>query len=263
MASLPSLFISHGSPMTVLSDTPARRFLDGLAGQVPAPQAILCVSAHWETARPAVSTAAQPETIHDFGGFPDALFQIVYPAPGAPELAGRVRALLDEAGLVCDLDPARGLDHGAWTPLLLAWPEADVPVTQLSIQHHLGPAHHLKLGAALAPLRAERVLILGSGAATHNLRAVAAARAAGGVPQTPGWAQQFDDWLAERVEAGAHEDLVDYRNRAPGAEMSHPRDEHYLPLLVAAGAAPGPGRVLHRSFDIGSLSMAAYAFGAG
>ena len=257
--SLPPLFVSHGSPMLILQDIPARQFLAGLAGLVGRPKAILAVSAHWETEAPSVSTAARPETIHDFYGFPDELYKLRYDAPGAPDMARRAVSLLGAAGIAAATDPGRGLDHGAWAPLKLAWPAADIPVTQLSIQPHLGPLHHFKVGQALAPLRAEGVLILASGSATHNLRRLRM----GAGQQTEAWAEQFDAWLQRTVESGDSDALVDYEKAAPFAHEAHPRDEHFLPIMVAAGAA-GAGikaRALHRSFTAGNLSMAAYAFG--
>ncbi len=257
---LPSVFVSHGAPTLPFEEVPARRFLEDLGRELGRPEAVLCVSAHWESARPAFSLAEAPETIHDFYGFPEALYELTYPAPGAVELARRAAALLAGAGREASLIETRGLDHGAWVPLLLMYPEAKTPVTQLSVQIRGGPADHLALGKALAPLRAEGVLILGSGGAVHNLR-----EWRGGEAEVPHWAQAFDDWLAERIEAGAVEDLVDYRSRAPSGERAHPTEEHILPLFVALGAGAaadgGGGRVLHRSFGPGGLSMAAYAFG--
>lgn len=267
MTTLPSLFISHGSPMMALLATPAHEFFRGLGALIERPQGILCVSAHWESEQPVVSTAATPETIYDFGGFPDELYQMHYSAPGAPQLAERVVGLLADAGLPCDRDGNRGLDHGAWIPLLLAYEAADIPVTQLSIQHHLGPGHQFAVGQALAPLRHDGILILGSGAITHNLGDVYQRRT-GGLPvdgPSPAWAVEFEAWVTDRVEAGAFADLVDYRALAPHAAMAHPRDEHFQPLLTAAGAGGaaggGTGRTMHRSFEWGSLGMTAFAFG--
>jgi len=252
---LPSLFVSHGAPTLPLErDSPARGFLAGLGRALDRPEAILCVSAHWEAPAPSLGLAARPETIHDFYGFPDALYRLRYPAPGAPDLARRAAALLEAAGLEPALEPARGLDHGAWVPLLLMFPEADIPVTQLSLLARAGAAAHLALGRALAPLRAAGVLVLASGGAVHNLRHWRA-----GHDEPPDWARDFDDWLAERITAGAVEELVGYRELAPAAATAHPSEEHLLPLHVALGAAEGPGRVLHSSFT-NSLSMAAFAF---
>ena len=252
---LPSVFISHGPPSLELEASAARDFLAGLGAALPRPEAILCISAHWEGRQARLSLAERPETIHDFFGFPEPLYQLLYPAPGAPDLARRAAALLEGAGLSVTLDERRGLDHGAWAPLRLVYPEADLPVTQLSLLVEGGPAAHLVIGRALAPLRAEGVLILGSGGATHNLSEWRQAGEA-----APDWGQAFDDWLAERVTAGAVEDLLDYRARAPEGPRNHPSEEHFLPLFVALGAAEGPGRVLHRSFQ-DTLSMAAFAFG--
>jgi len=259
MARFPSLFVSHGSPTLPLSALKARDFLASLGGELGRPEAILCISAHWETSVPAVSTAALPETIHDFYGFPSALYELRYPAPGAVALAGEARRRLKAAGFACAEDPSRGLDHGAWVPLLLMYPAADVPVTQLSLQLADGPAHHLALGRALAPLREEKVLILGSGGATHNLAELR--REPQDAPPLPHVAA-FDDWLAAAAESGDEESLLDYQRQAPAARRVHPREEHFLPFFVAlgAGGAHARGRRLHRSFSHGALSMAAFAF---
>lgn len=265
MTSFPAVFVSHGSPTIALEPGPTHSFLKGLGAELGRPRAILCLSAHWETERPALSTAAVPATIHDFHGFPEPLYRLDYPAPGAPELADEVRAQLAAAGLACDLDPGRGLDHGAWIPLLLMYPEADVPVAQLSIQHHLGPAHHLALGRALEGLRHQGILVLASGSLTHNLDDALGRLRGGGANDEapPEWATAFDDWVAEQIAEGRPEALVDYRDKAPFGAQAHPRDEHFLPLIAAVGAGGegAPGRRLHGSFLLGSLSMAAYAFG--
>lgn len=255
----PTLFLSHGSPMTALRDSPARRFLTGLAAQLPRPRAILVASAHWETPAPAVSAPAVNDTIPDFYGFPQALYDIRYPAPGAPDVAARAADLLTDAGLPCDIDHERGLDHGAWVPLALIWPQADIPVLQLSLQHHLGPAHHLRLGQALAPLREENVLIIGSGSFTHNLRTLR--REAMDAPELPGCAA-FGAWFHDALTAQRTADLLAYRRLAPAAEDQHPRDEHLLPIYVALGAAGAGARArrLHSSVEFGALRMDAYAF---
>ena len=257
----PTLFLSHGSPMTAITDTPGHRFLAGLAATMPRPRAILMASAHWLTLGPAVSAPERNETIHDFGGFPPALYACRYPAPGAPELARRAAGLLDAAGLPAAIDPTRGLDHGAWVPLLLAWPEADIPVAQLAIQPRRDPAYHLALGRALAPLAGEDVLVIGSGSFTHNLGRIR--RDAVGAPDEPDVAA-FADWMDAALEQGRTEDLLAYRSRAPFAQEQHPTDEHLLPLYVALGAA-GPGAKaerLHVSADYGVLRMDAFAFRA-
>ena len=249
--------------MQIPDGAPGRAFLERLGPWLGKPKAILCASAHWETARPVVSGAARPETVYDFFGFPPEFYQVRYPAPGAPGLAGRVAELLADAGLACDVDPHQGLDHGAWVPLRLMYPDADVPVAQLSLQHHLGPEHHFRLGRALAPLSAEGVLVLGAGNLTHNLGAAMRAMARGPEAAPEEWASAFDRWVGDAIAARRFDDLVRYRSLAPHAALAHPRDEHYLPLLVAAGAG-GPGAQGLRLNDeilFGNLSQAAFAFG--
>jgi 4,5-DOPA dioxygenase extradiol len=259
MAKLPSLFVSHGSPSFLLERGPAFDFLAGLGASLGRPEAIVCISAHWDTPQPVASAAERPETIHDFWGFPEILYRIRYPAPGTPELARRTAALLTESGLAAEIDPDRGLDHGAWTPLALMYPEGDVPVFQLSIQTPLGPAHHVALGRALAPLREENVLVLASGSASHNLRDF------GRYPfdaAPPAYVTEFDDWLGEAVAAGDVDEVVRFRERAPHGARNHPTDDHFVPLLVAMGAAGDApkGRRLHKSVSWGVLSMSAFAF---
>ncbi|MBX2854262.1 MAG: dioxygenase [Rhodobacteraceae bacterium] len=259
-SSQPSLFVSHGSPTLVLDNTPARDFLKAWGSDAPRPKAILVISAHWETEQPTVSMAQQPETIHDFGrGFPQALFDMQYPAPGAPDLADRVYALLNDADLAPDRAPSRGLDHGAWVPLSLMFPEADLPVTQLSVNTEKGPAHHHAVGAALRPLRNEGVMILASGAMTHDLQSFFA----GGYPldaPAPDWVTSFGDWAADRIASGDDDALMDYRAQAPHGARNHPTEEHLLPLFVALGAGDGAGRRIHRSHAFGILQMDAYQF---
>jgi 4,5-DOPA dioxygenase extradiol len=257
MNRFPALFVSHGSPMLAVEPGLAADFLRSLGGRLERPKAILVVSAHWETAEPTVSTAEHPATIHDFGGFPKALYQLLYPALGAPELADTVVQLLTKANLTVRTDPARGLDHGAWVPLRLIYPDADIPVAQLSIQPHLGPAHHLKVGEALAPLVDQGMLILASGSATHNLGAL---RAQEGKTALPVWVNEFDCWLKENLQKGDVEALLDYRSRAPYAHRNHPSEEHLLPLFVALGAGK-EAHLLHSSYTYGVLSMAVYNFG--
>lgn len=262
---LPTLFISHGAPNVTLFDTPARRFLSGLASLLPErPRAVLVISAHWETAGPEVSAPEVNDTLHDFGGFEPELHQVRYAAPGAPWLAHRVDALLGEAGLRCAIDPRRGLDHGAWVPLSLAWPAADVPVAQLSVQSGLGPAHHLALGRALAPLRPEGVLVVGSGSFTHDLSEYMAYRRLIDAPE-PAWVTAFADWFDQALAERRTAELLAYRRLAPHATRNHPTEEHLLPLFVSLGAAGDHAAVerLHTSVTHGVLRMEAYAFGDG
>lgn len=256
---MPAVFVSHGSPMLAVEDGAAHRFLKGYGGRLGRPKAVLAVSAHWETPAPLASTAARPETIHDFGGFARELYAMRYPAPGAPEVAERAAGLLSAAGIPAGTDPDRGLDHGAWVPLGLLYPDADVPVAQLSIQPHLGPEHHWRVGRALRPLREEGLLILATGAITHNLREFFGR---GLDAAAPDWVTGFADWIADAVAGGRTNDLLDYRRLAPHAVRNHPTDEHLLPLFVALGAGSGdrPGEVVHRSHTYGVLAMDAYAF---
>jgi 4,5-DOPA dioxygenase extradiol len=256
---LPALFISHGAPNLLLQQTPAFHFLAGLGNALPRPKAIMCISAHWDTANPAVGATALPDTIYDFYGFPASLYKIRYPAPGAPQLATEIAGLLSEAGIAADLDAVRGLDHGVWVPLSLMYPDADIPVLQLSVQSSATPLQHLQMGAALQSLRQRGVLILGSGGATHSLREFSR-HALDGPPVD--YAREFDDWLAAAITRGDQQALLDYHNSAPQAARNHPTPEHFLPLFVPLGAA-GPaarGRRLFSAFEYGVLSMAAFAW---
>ena len=257
-APLPVVFVSHGSPMHALEAGAAGEAWAALGRGLPRPRAIVVVSAHWDTGVPALTGAAQPETIHDFDGFPEPLYRIRYPAPGAPELAARAAALLEGAGLPAQVDPKRGLDHGAWSPLLHAYPNADVPVVQLSLQSALGTRHHLALGRALAPLAAESVLLIGSGHMTHNLRDwVRAGRIA-----PLAYAREFQAWVAGRIAARDLEALADYRALAPHAVRAHPSEEHFLPLFFALGAAApgGASERLYEGIEGGALAMDAWLF---
>lgn len=260
MTTFPTIFVSHGSPMLALTDSPARRFLQGLGDSLPRPQAIAVVSAHWETRdAPAVSLAVQPETMHDFGGFPQALFAMRYPAPGSPEVAERAAALFAAAGIPVGRSATRGLDHGAWVPLSLMYPDADVPVLQISIVHGASPVQHVQLGAALQALREEGVLVLASGSLTHNLYELR------GLPvdaPAPAWVSGFGAWMRDKLLANDLAALLDYRRMAPLAEKNHPTEEHLLPLFVAMGAAGAGAKaeLLHTSVEHGVLAMDAYAF---
>lgn len=251
---LPSLFVSHGAPTLVDQTGGAAGFLRSLGRDLPRPRAILVVTAHWETRVPTISAAAAPSTIHDFHGFPRHLYDLRYPAPGAIALAADVVAALRAAGIAYALDHHRGLDHATWVPLMLMYPEASIPVAQLSVQPEADAAHHLALGRALAHLRRDGILIIGSGASVHNLT-----QWRPGEEAVPQWAETFQRWLGGVVARGADHELADYRLRHDGA-LAHPRNEHLLPLMVAMGAG-GAGRVLHDGFD-GALGMAVYAFDA-
>lgn len=250
---LPVLFIGHGSPMNVVEDTSFTRFLRDLGPRLPLPRAILSVSAHWETGAPRVLSAPAPETIHDFGGFPRALFEVQYRAPGAPELAARVSALTGAA-------PGNdwGFDHGTWSVLHHLYPAAAIPVIQLSLGRSLNFRAHYELGQKLKPLSEEGVLILASGNITHNLRELRAAEDA----PADAWAEEFDTRIARALEGNDLPTLL--AEPAPDAlwRRAHPRPDHYLPLLYALGA--GEGRALSypfTGFQHGTLSMRAVRFG--
>jgi len=258
---MPSLFLSHGAPTLPLTDTPARSFLGHLGGMLARPTAILVISAHWETSVPTINAVDRNETIHDFGGFPRPLYELRYPAPGSPTIASQVSDLLRGSGIDCRIDRSRGLDHGAWVPLLLMYPQADIPVLQLSVQPHLGTEHHLRIGRALAPLRQEGVLIIGSGSLTHDLSEF---RGHGPNDPAPDWVNAFADWFQSALTAGRTDDLLDYRRQAPFAVKNHPSEEHLLPLYAALGAAGEHARAkrLHASSTYSILRMDVYAFGA-
>ena len=264
MTVMPAVFVSHGSPMVALEGGPATAAWRALARELPAPRAVLMVSAHWETAAPAVSATPAPATIHDFGGFPRPLYEIEYPAPGASWLGERVRDLLAAAGLPAAIDRTRGIDHGAWVPLREMYPAADVPVAQLALQTQLGPAHHHRLGLALSALRREGVLIVGSGSLTHNLRDMIFG-ATEESPRVPAYVPAFQAWIHDKVMARDVAALIDYRRLAPGAARAHPGEEHLLPLHVvlgAAGTAAMPRRI-HAGIAEGALAMDAYTFEGG
>nr|QED21489.1 DODA [Limeum aethiopicum] len=256
-----TFYISHGSPIMSIDETvKARQFLRGWKEKVycKTPKAILIISAHWETDEPAITAVDRPDTIYDFRNFPAPMYQLKYPAPGAPDLANRVKELLNAAGFTSvHVDKERGLDHGAWVPLMFMYPEADIPVCQLSVQSHLGGTHHYNIGKALAPLKEEVILIIGSGSATPPSNAT---------PSFPNgiapWAVAFDDWLEEALISGRYEDVNHYKSKSPNWKLAHPEPEHLYPLHVAIGAAGenSKAELIHRSWDYGTMSYASYKF---
>jgi 4,5-DOPA dioxygenase extradiol len=245
--------------MILLEDCPARRFLSDYGATLGKPSAILMISAHWETPQVSVATTNSPGTIHDFYGFPDSIHQFRYGAPGAPKIAQKAATCLRQAGVEVIDDPERGLDHGAWVPLAYMFPDADVPVAQISIQSHLGPRHHLNMGYELAALRDENVLILCSGNLTHGLRELN--RGAVDAPPYP-WVADFSQWIYDAIDEGRIDDVVNYRAIAPDAARNHPTEDHFLPLLIALGAGGKDARPerIHMSATYQTLSMDAYAF---
>jgi 4,5-DOPA dioxygenase extradiol len=261
-ARMPVLFVGHGSPMNAIEDNRWSRAFRALGEQLPRPRAVLCVSAHWYTPGTFLTDNLQPETIHDFGGFPPALHQMQYPAPGAPELAQHVRQLLaaQASSAGASLRSDWGLDHGTWSVLVHLLPAADVPVVQLSIDGRLPAAAHIELGKALSPLREEGVLVLGSGNIVHNLRD-AFGNMQRGITATPAWAAEFDRATAAALEQRDAQHLASSLENSTGRN-SHPTPEHYLPLLYAFGASSEGDRVSYpiSGFDAGSLSMRAVRF---
>lgn len=255
---LPSVFVSHGSPMHALHPGAAGEAWAALGRSLPRPKAILISSAHWETQVPMLTGNAKPETIHDFFGFPAPLYQLRYPVAGSADVARQAQVLLKDAGFTAAIDGCRGLDHGAWAPLLYMYPDADIPVVQLSVQPQLGPRHHLQVGRSLRRLSEEGVLIVGSGHLTHNLRDWD--RSGRAAPMQ--YAVDFQAWVFDRISRGEAEELVEYRSRSPHGVRAHPTDEHFLPLFVALGAAREEAQA-KRVFDAiesGALAMDAYVF---
>ncbi|MDO8317646.1 dioxygenase [Rhodoferax sp.] len=254
----PVFFISHGSPMFALEPGQLGANLRALGQQLSGIKAVLVVSPHWQTRALQVLTTPKPETIHDFGGFPQSLYQLQYPAPGQPELAREALRLLTQAGWPTAIDANRGLDHGAWVPLWHLLPQATVPVFQVSMPHQLDTAGALALGRALAPLRDQGVLIVGSGSLTHNLTDLQP-------PAAPAvaYAVEFAHWIRQAVTQADVDGLLDYRLRAPHAERAHPTQEHFLPLLVALGARheSEAAQVIADDITYGVLSMESYVWG--
>ncbi|WP_386810642.1 DODA-type extradiol aromatic ring-opening family dioxygenase [Lysobacter koreensis] len=256
---LPSLFLSHGSPMLAVEDSPAGQFLDALGEQLPWPKAIVVASAHFVADRPMLGGHVQPHTVHDFGGFPEPLYQIRYPAPGHPDLAREAMQRLADAGLSAKVRENHGLDHGVWVPLRRMYPDADIPVVPLSVNPTGTAAQHYAVGQALAPLRDEGVLVIGSGGFVHNLGDLDWAHK--DAPLAP-WAAEFGDWMHAALAARDLPALLDWQQRAPHARHAHPTVEHLMPLFVALGAAGDTAtvRTLHRSHEFGSLALDAFAF---
>jgi len=259
MPRTPVLFISHGAPTFALEPGRLGPQLVAAGEALPRPQAVLVVSPHWMTREVRVATTEAPATVHDFGGFDRALYRIQYPAPGHPELAARTTEVLRAAGWHAEADEQQGLDHGAWVPVRFLYPEADVPVFQVSLPFTLSPQQAYALGQALAPLRDEGVMIVGSGSMTHNLHEF---RLAGDGHEAQ-YAREFADWVRAAIEARDDARLVDTLALAPHAQRAHPTPEHFLPLLVAAGAAAGEPEVepLEGGITYGVLSMDSYLFG--
>ncbi|MEP6608532.1 MAG: class III extradiol ring-cleavage dioxygenase [Burkholderiaceae bacterium] len=266
MTTLPTVFLSHGSPMHAVEAGRAGERWSQLGRTLPQPLAVLIASAHWETELPMLSTSRQPETIHDFGGFPAELYKIRYPALGAPDVAARGVELLQAVGLPATSNGCRGLDHGAWVPLRRMYPEANLPVAQISIQPSLDAEHHLRVGEALSPLARQGVLIMGSGHMTHNLREWTARARQNAMAvsddEPEAYVTEFRQWIQRGLEGNRRADLARWRELAPNALRAHPTPEHLMPLFVAFGAADKAPRVEHidAGIDQRVLAMDAYVF---
>lgn len=256
MTVLPSLFVSHGAPTFAIEPGHAGALLTALGSALGKPKGIVIVSPHWMTRGVEIIAGTNPETIHDFGPFSPDLYRIRYTPPGSPALAGRVAKLLSE--FRPSLDATRGLDHGAWVPLVHMYPDADVPVIQVSLPFNSSAAQAFTLGLALAPLRGEGALIIGSGSLTHNLHEFTREES-----EAAEYAIEFTQWIRNAVERGDNDALLHSLERAPHARRAHPTTEHFMPLLVALGAASGAGpvTVLDGGIRHGVISMESYVFG--
>lgn len=258
----PSLFLSHGAPTLAIEDTPARRYLSALSRHLPVPNAIVLVSAHYDANRVEVTCSPVPKTVHDFIGFPSELYEARYPAPGAPQLAVEIVDKLKTDKIDAVLNPTRGLDHGAWIPLRLMYPSADIPVLQVAINTAETPEYHYKLGQSLSFLRHRGILLIGSGSATHNLDEYFR----GGYDRnavSPAWVSEFSDWLCRKIEANDVNSVLHCVDMGPHGRRNHPTLDHILPLFFAMGAgwdAECHHRI-HTSIAHGVLAMDAYGFG--
>ena len=265
---LPALFVSHGSPMLALEPGAAGAFMKRLGPAIDAqfgrPRAVLAVSPHTSARAPIVLGAPRHHAVHDFSGFPKALYELQYAPAGDPALAQRVHALLRDAGIESHLSEEGGLDHGIWSVLRFAWPDASVPVVPLALVPTQSGAQQWRIGQALAALADEGVLVMGTGSITHNLRLLFGASRPGVDAPEIAESRAFRDWVAQTVASGDRDALIDYRARAPHAADMHPSDEHWQPIYIAAAAGGLEGaQRLHDSVTYGALGMDAYAFGPG
>jgi len=251
----PTLFISHGAPDFVLTEHVANHALRSLSGKLASPKAIVIISAHWIESPIGITSAESHQMVYDFSGFPDALYQLTYPARGDPALAHQIGGQLESAGFSVNLDQERGLDHGAWVPLMLIYPTAGIPVIQVSLpKGNLREA--ARLGEALTPLREQNVLIIGSGGSVHNLGAMNREE------HTDVWAKKFEYWLQDNVQGNRFDRVVNPQQFTPLFDQAHPTPEHFAPLVVAwaAGNKHKPGRRFHQSFMYGNIGMAMFEF---
>ncbi|WP_199052433.1 class III extradiol ring-cleavage dioxygenase [Aquitalea sp. ASV15] len=253
----PALFISHGAPTLPIEHSATRDFLQQLGQQLPRPRAIVVLSAHWESTLPMVNLAEKPGTLYDFGGFPPILYTLRYPASTDLTLAAEATDLLRQSGFRVGSTDQRGLDHGMWTPLMLMYPQADIPLVMVSLPHAATADTYYRMGRALRALRDDNVMIVGSGSYTHNLWQLGRD---GSAP--PSWAEDFAQWMDHALSDNRPQDILNWKQLAPHARENHPSDEHFNPLLVAMGAASDdtPPHKLHDDWRMGSLSMACWRF---
>jgi 4,5-DOPA dioxygenase extradiol len=256
---VPALFLAHGSPMTAIEDTVYTRFLNDLGRQYQ-PDAIVIFTAHWETDVLTISSIDDEyETIYDFGGFPPELYAVKYPAKGSKQVAAKLAKLFDKQGIVVRLDTQRGLDHGSWTLLAQMYPKADIPVVQISVNPFLTAQEQYAIGLSLRGLGSDNIMVIGSGVTVHNLRAVKFGQRDAAPEQ---WAVDFDDWLVDKIQSKDLASLFNYEAAAPNARLAVPRDEHFVPLLIALGSGDplNQAEVIHRSYDYGALSNLCFQF---
>lgn len=258
---IPSLFIAHGAPLLAIEKNEYTQFVEKIGSTLPKPKAIVVFSAHWVSAEQMVSQVDDFKTIYDFGGFPEALYQIEYPAKGSESLSKEIQDLFTKSGISYEVDTKRGLDHGAWVVLRLLYPNADIPVISMSVNPLLPPAEQYKIGKTLSELREKDVLIIASGGTVHNLRAVKWADNG----QVDDWALDFDEWLARHLKTWDTKSLFQYDKLAPTAQLAVPPygNEHFIPLFYAMGAADNQHKatLLHRSYRYGNLSHSVWQFG--
>lgn len=254
----PSIFISHGSPMLILEDDATAKFLKELPKKFNKPSAVIVFSAHWETASPQITAAEKPETIHDFYGFPDELYEINYPANGNLKLSKIIKENLSSQGIDAKIDHERGFDHGVWSPVMLMFPKADIPIVQISVQPQKDARWHFELGRVLAYLREENIMIIGSGNLTHNLMEAFRKKHHG----TPEWVTEFSEWVATKISENNIEELLNWDKLAPYAKQNHPTTEHFLPLFAALGAASDLSKTerMNKFVSLNVLAMDSYIF---
>jgi 4,5-DOPA dioxygenase extradiol len=262
-AILPTLFISHGPPDLLVTDCPSQKFLQMLGKKMPAPSGIIVVSAHWQCDQLTISNNEWPRTVYDFGpGFNEALYRMDYPAHGSSEIVDEIQDCLNRQSIDSQIVHDQGLDHGAWIPLKLMYPKADIPIVQISLMKEESATTHWRTGRALASLRLKNYLLIGSGSITHNLKDAMESFTTKEAIATPDYATTFCQWLDRQVQTRRIEQLLDWLNMAPESRRVHPTDEHFLPFFFALGAA-GPdwqGKLEHQSFLYSTIGMGAYSF---